>query len=541
MDFDQIEKFGSVSTPKFHDPVKLASAMPSMGSTIEVGNFGDLFMVDENGSICYRNLRLTNNQDNDAHIQKLPIPGLTPESLKSFTSILSNREGNVLVLWSKLELGIIEIPSSFLKEGQLSDPNAVAKSAELSDANQCKFTSIYNRSSSVASSSLVKTAFHPLNPNTLVILHEKELLSLIDLRNYSKEEIYLPKHLLFTSFTFTNQSLEWFSFTIFLTTSTNEIYYLCPIIPSGTILSKAQLADILNWVQEEQEKLDLQLLSFSSTKLIEKRHIIIDEQKKFLKITINYLMKKFSKIALKEMMEKLKENPIFYQQAADETMAMTDRYIIAGGGSSPILSSNISYSLENQLFPERFEDEEIEEYDSSSNYRLALQGPIPVLRPSPTGLNNKNNNNQLSIQDICIPTIPSQNSGLIAPVLATVQSNGNVDLLLFDIVDENQWMIAPAWKTLDNPNPLQYLTIPQLIVTDNIQVSNAAANGKDVFQLVPDPGNKIKFCLILMVLFYFHLLISFSLLSLSVFGEQNERRSLFIYFHLVGGNDGHDE
>jgi hypothetical protein len=520
MDFDQIEKFGSVSTPKFHDPVKLASAMPSMGSTIEVGNFGDLFMVDENGSICYRNLRLTNNQDNDAHIQKLPIPGLTPESLKSFTSILSNLEGNVLVLWSKLELGIIEIPSSFLKEGQLSDPNAVAKSAELSDANQCKFTSIYNRSSSTASSSLVKTAFHPLNPNTLVILHEKELLSLIDLRNYSKEEIYLPKHLLFTSFTFTNQSLEWFSFTIFLTTSNNEIYYLCPIIPSGTILSKAQLADILNWIQEEQEKLDLQLLSFSSTKLIEKRHIIIDEQKKFLKITINYLMKKFSKIVLKEMMEKLKETPIFYQQAADETMAMTDRYIIAGGGSSPILSSNISYSLENQLFPERFEDEEIEEYDSSSNYRLALQGPIPVLRPSPTGLNNKNNNNQLSIQDICIPTIPSQNSGLIAPVLATVKSNGNVDLLLFDIVDENQWMIAPAWKTLDNPNPLQYLTIPQLIVTDNIQVSNAAANGKDVFQLVPDPG-KPKVLFDFIDLFYFRLLIYFSLLSLSVFGEQN--------------------
>jgi hypothetical protein len=507
MDFDQIEKFGSVSTPKFHDPVKLTSAMPSMGSTIEVGNFGDLFMVDENGSICYRNLRLTNNQDNDAHIQKLPIPGLTPESLKSFTSILSNREGNVLILWAKLELGIIEIPSSFLKEGQLSDPNAVAKSAELSDANQCKFTSIYNRSTSVASSSLVKTAFHPLNPNTLVILHEKELLSLIDLRNYSKEEIYLPKHLLFTSFTFTtNQSLEWFSFTIFLTTSNNEIYYLCPIIPSGTILSKAQLADILNWIQEEQEKLDLQLSNFSSTKLIEKRHIIIDEQKKFLKITINYLMKKFSKIALKEMIEKLKDNPIFYQQqAADETMGMTDRYIIAGGGSSPILSSNISYSLENQLFPERFEEEEIEEFDSSSNYRLALQGPIPVLRPSPVGLNNNknNNHNQLSIQDICIPTIPLQNSGLIAPVLSTVQSNGNVDLLLFDIVDENQWMIAPAWKTLDNPNPLQYLTIPQLIVTDTIQVSNAAANGKDFFQLVPDPGtSKVMFDSIF-ILFYF--------------------------------------
>jgi hypothetical protein len=53
-------------------------------------------------------------------------------------------------------------------------------------------------------------------------------------------------------------------------------------------------------------------------------------------------------------------------------------------------------------------------------------------------------------------------------------------------------MIAPAWKTVDNPQPLQYLPAPSLIVTDSVQVP-ATSDAHDAFQIFPDPGKFFTF------------------------------------------------
>jgi hypothetical protein len=453
MDFEQIEKLGNIPTPKLFDTVQAANLLSTLGSTVDINSFGDLLLVGEDGYVYYNNIRLTNSQNAedamDGTANRLQVAGIDAEGLKRFTSIVCNTEGNIIVLWSKFELGIIEIPQSFLKEGQILPNPPIVTEQTPEDENQCKFQLIYGRASSGSTSPIVKVGFHSINANTLVVLYERELLSLIDLRTFSKDEIFLPKHLNFTSFTFTNQSLEWFAFTLFLTTSTNEIYYLCPIIPSGTIISKAVLSDILVWIQEEQEKLDILLSNISSSKtIIEKKHLIIEEKKKFLKISLNYLFKKFSKFTIQEMLEKLKESPSYYRDhdpasnfyhhnhnassslASAPSSSLRDFYVIAD--NSTVFSSSTSYSLENQLFPEKFDEEDHVQEKFMNSFRLSLQGPIAVLQP----VNGKKEatTNNLSIHDICIPTIPLQSSGLIAPLIAVVQSNGNVDILLFDIL-----------------------------------------------------------------------------------------------------------
>jgi hypothetical protein len=499
MDFNQIEKLGQLPTSKLFG----SSAFAIRGSTTAINNFGDLFVLnEENGQIYYQNIRqsntssvsFSNDEEQSGDLSILPIEGVSSSSsqLKKFTNLLCNSEGTILCLWSKYDLGILEIPSSFFKDGYLSSSlhhdhisaNSInsplsspfpTSSASSSLPQKCKFTSLVSIPSSSNSNTIVKVSFHPLNPNSLTVLLEKEFLYLIDCRNYEKEQILLNKHLSFSSFYYgcnnngssnnnnnnsSSNNHEWFRFTLFLTANgygkekesnnnNNGLYYLCPIIPSGTILSKVVLSDLLNWMLSNQDSINLSGSGHSGggggggggggSGNIETKK----KKLKCLSLIKSYFQEKFGNSLIIEMIDNLRNNPEYYQElASNRQSSLHSQYVIAENSrllSSSTLSAHSAASAALFSSPttngERNHHELTIGEKVSTNYRLSLQGPMNILRSRESNSErNRTNGIATSFQDVILPSLPSKYSELIAPILITSSSDGLIEVLLFDIV-----------------------------------------------------------------------------------------------------------
>lgn len=450
MDFENVEKLGEVPTKNSTSPT-----FGSLGSTVSVSHLGDLLLLGADGRVYYSNIRqanrsrsLSETSNDEKENSYLPIQGLSSEEIASnYSELLVNSEGTVIALWSKENVAIIEIPAIYTKDGLISPTTT-----EFTGENEsCRFVPLLT-SSDAPNNKIVKVQFHPLNPNNLVILREKETFTLIDLRNYSKEEIHLPKNIHFTSFTFgCSNTTEWFQFTIFLTTQTNEIYYLCPIIPTGTILSKAVIADLLVWIIEHEEVINERLLDLPSTssrgnlarnnsrtKKIESEEEKLHELRQYFQYSYQYLLQRFGKNTITQMKNNLVENPSYYENNSNlPSSSLLDGYLTAE--SDDIAGFSLSDYF--TTFPKALQgsrskaiDEEGEDDDSAIEFkhvRIALQGPISVLRSKKQQELIKSSD---SLHDITMPSIPSKYSGMMAPLLVTVQSNGIAEILLFDIV-----------------------------------------------------------------------------------------------------------
>jgi hypothetical protein len=489
MDFHQIEKLGQIPTSKLFG----SSSFAIHGSTTAINNCGDIFLLNEdNGQIYYQNIRqsnttslsFSNDEEQTGDLSILPVEGISSASsssqLKKFTNLLCNSEGTILCLWSKYDLAIIEIPSSFFKDGYLSPslhndhisatsinsplsspfPASSSSSSSSSLSQKCKFTSLVSIPSSSNNNTIVKVSFHPLNPNSLTVLLEKECLYLIDCRNYEKEQILLTKHLSFSSFSYgcnsgnsnnnsssSSSNHEWFRFSLFLTANchgkekeNNGLYYLCPIIPAGTILSKAILADLLNWMLLNQDQVNL-----SGGGNVENKK----KKLKCLSLIKSCFQEKFGNSVVIEMIDNLRNNPEYYQELVNNHQSsLHSQYVIAENsrllsfsstspGTPASLFSSPSAVSSSSLIERSHHELSIGE-KVSTNYRLSLQGPMNILRSrernSERTRNNVANAAAVSFQDVILPSLPSKYSELIAPILITSSSDGLIDVLLFDIV-----------------------------------------------------------------------------------------------------------
>ena len=207
-------------------------------NSFTVNNRGDIIVMTDIGILKYSNLRTNNN--NAVELVDIQVVGLENSETREYTAIEYNIDGNMVLLWSDSCIGIIEISNNKI----------------LNDNNESKFvynfTKVYDRNiDSNNTAPIVKVAFHLLCQQHLVILHESNLLQLVDLCTMSIEIISLARYgsKKFTSFTY-GPNIEWLKFSLLLLCTSGEVFTLCPIIPNGCIVSKEIVSDLWDGIDD---------------------------------------------------------------------------------------------------------------------------------------------------------------------------------------------------------------------------------------------------------------------------------------------------
>lgn len=224
--------------------VPIASEIDPFSTSFTLNQRGDIALICNNGKVKMANLR-RNNLD----FVELNIDGIRETEILEFTTIQFNCDGTVLLLWSKRRIGIIELPLSLVEAG--------SGVFETNDC-RCSFIEVFNCESETGefgSYTIAKACFHPICSHCLVILFQKGTIRLIDLRNMETQIISLSVDRQFSSFCF-GPNMDWLKFSLFILTSNGEIFVLCPIIPSGTIVSVTVLEDLWSYLDELVEDKD---------------------------------------------------------------------------------------------------------------------------------------------------------------------------------------------------------------------------------------------------------------------------------------------
>ncbi|EFC44030.1 hypothetical protein NAEGRDRAFT_68100 [Naegleria gruberi] len=162
-----------------------------------------------------------------AKIQKILKTDLI---LRNIKQISYNSSGNRLLVISDFDINVISIPE--YKSG---------------DSESVNTTIEFSLSLLEHSSQNVKVSWHPLSNDHIVALDSDSILRIIQVSSGKIEEIPLLEKTKdsVASFSFGSKKL-WERFTIYLTTTTQALFALCPIIPSGCVVSEKFLADIVN-------------------------------------------------------------------------------------------------------------------------------------------------------------------------------------------------------------------------------------------------------------------------------------------------------
>ena len=376
-----------------------------VSNTFAVSANGMLAYMTENGKIKVGNIRNT-----EKVATSLNIMGISNEELLNFTNIEFSLDGSTLLFWNSSQVGFIDIPCSLVR-------NAAAGSVNSDEIEPCSFTRIVETSMEDEGSihMIAKATFHPSCHHCVVVLHQQATLRLIDLRTLDHQIISLSSGRTFASFSF-GPNIEWLQYTLVLLASNGEIFYLCPIIPNGSIVAMSTISDLWAWADQ------LEYVNDPESKLVED----------YLSTLQRYLTSMFGPRPLPE-------------ESIDLTAV---RYIRAGEHTdNETLESFTNNTSTNNL--------EALEYTPTvvfSNYSPMLVGPITVQRPaSELGEDNqaeqaasegKDYRNSFSGRekacDICIPgAVGGAGSGggslrAAAPVLAVSYASGLVDLLVFD-------------------------------------------------------------------------------------------------------------
>lgn len=79
----------------------------------------------------------------------------------------------------------------------------------------------------------------------------KDVIRLVDLRSLQSEVIPLSSNKRFVSFAF-GPALDWMKFTLVLLSSGGDVYYLCPVIPKGTVVSLTVVEELWAWADQFQ-------------------------------------------------------------------------------------------------------------------------------------------------------------------------------------------------------------------------------------------------------------------------------------------------
>ena len=216
----------------------------TFANTVAVSKNGDIALLSENGSIQYSHLR---SSGQSSELVRLDVLGITTNELMNMTTVEFDADGRSLLLWSESKVGIVELPQSLVASGELRKDEA--------DTN-CIFTSLWDANDEGVSNLVAKATFHQSCSHCVVILMRKDVLRLVDLRSLQSEIIPLSTNRRFVSFSF-GPAIEWMTHTLVLLTSGGEVYYLCPVIPNGAVLSLAAVDELWAWMDHiHHEKRD---------------------------------------------------------------------------------------------------------------------------------------------------------------------------------------------------------------------------------------------------------------------------------------------
>ena len=374
MNADFVKSLGRLSSPKF-----------SGGNSIAVSRLGLTAVLNSDGTIELANLRNGNGEYAD-----LKVDNVSASELQEFTNIEFDYDGALLLLWSSKRIGFIEISSSILKSS--------ASNLQSNDTSTFSFVcDDVNSGNGIeqAAIPIVKACFHPSSSRHIVVLSEKELLRIVDIRTMETKCYRVSSDLRFSSFCF-GPDIEWMKFALFLLTVKGDVYALCPIIPDGTLVSRQTVNDLWAWVEDHS----FSSVSSSSAVTSSTSHdSYIDSVRAYLLKTLG--------------------------PAKDED---DSQYVRAGEGhisdweheDFPLVSgfaSNASHRNASAL--------------DVSSHSLLLQGPLKVER----GYQERSAGSVAAkATDICVPVVRgvSDNRGVSAPVLVVSKNSGEVDFLLMD-------------------------------------------------------------------------------------------------------------
>ncbi len=366
-----MRSLGSISVPMddFSSP---------LGNSFVVTNVGDLFALKGDGQIVYTSLR-----NEKTALQNLPVELSSSKiDFSTLRHIAVNKDGSLLALWSTQLVAVVEIPLNWMRHGNVSEP-LDASSGSIPSRPIMRIVS----QEMGTSNKFIKVAFHPLCDHSLVILRERETMSFIDMRDSSLlQDILLPSKLNFVSFTF-GPNVEWLRYTIFLATSENEIFFLCPIIPPNTPISNRNKREIWTWYDQHKNLIEKNSSNNSSErKLKDKTYFEIT--KLFLEQTVGF------------------DEP-------NETLLSDSNLLV------------LTKELQKVSIHSRVNDMDWQNIAISN---VALQGPLPIFKGQSACADSST-----TIDRLCDLSTPiSKALGPAPPVIVVAYGSGQVDLLLLD-------------------------------------------------------------------------------------------------------------
>jgi hypothetical protein len=358
-----------------------------LGSSIAKTQVGDLLVLTGDGEVVVTSLR-----QGKTNVQTLPIDKNLANMMKNFRHINANKDGSRLLLWSTHYVAVLEIPLSWLQQGNITIPPSETSSSGSKSSNYPTLTFKLLCEVSSGGNKVVKTIFHPWCDHSVVVLREKEVLSLYDMRfdSFNKQDIKLPPNLTFVSFTF-GPSIEWLRYTIFLVTTRNEIYFLCPILPAGTTVPSNTVKELWSWYDVQKSR----ILKSSKRKVKMDNYDGNSDSNTYLDITRQYLE------------ETIGLRPSSHSDVSDESLA--------------VLAGELSKLSVVQI-------ESSKGFEFVSLGHVLLQGPLPLHKGQPRGIGG--NISFDAVSDISTPHLHS--SSLSPPVITLAYKSGQVDLLLLD-------------------------------------------------------------------------------------------------------------
>ncbi|KAJ1441123.1 hypothetical protein B484DRAFT_121554, partial [Ochromonadaceae sp. CCMP2298] len=233
MNASYVELLGNLPPPDILDGYPNANSF-------SVSSSGEIAILCADGCIQLANLR--NREDADA--QELELVGISREQLARFSVIEWDSEGSMLLLWSACAVGVVEMPAAqpFSGRSDLRCNYTEVFSAEMSETST---VSGYGTGNGYGSHPVAKASFHPLSAHQVVILCERGALRLVDLRGMDSQVIPLPTER-FVGFAFGNGE-GWLKFSLLLLAHSGDVYSLCPVVPPGCVLTRAEVTDLWEW------------------------------------------------------------------------------------------------------------------------------------------------------------------------------------------------------------------------------------------------------------------------------------------------------
>jgi len=408
MNFNSINKLSSSQC------IELDEQCCAFGSSLAYSSLGELFSLSlsNDGNVSINITKLTTDQ-NDDKPQILQLNDTDNYQLDKYRHILCNQIGNLILLWSRTELAIIE-----------------RKNEERSNIDEYSKLSILLKESRIP---IVKICFHPMNEFAVVVLFETESLCIYDLRTLGKQHYSLPTGVSFSSYCF-GPDIEWLRFSIFLTSINDGIYEVCPVIPFGTILTKDVVSELSQWVAKQ----DTVVKADSEMSFDRKKHFRL-----YLEYTSEFL-RKFTPLPN---------------------------------------SANQSFVYEED---KRLNAETIDR----SGVEIGIIGPIPLLCGDPDYEMEKDfseHEDEHCPRYYCdIITCSSRQDSLKAhssPILATVDINGLVSILLLDTTDDNCALSFPIWKSFEK---YKLFPPPDLLTAEQVRTEWESFQNQS-FILLSDP------------------------------------------------------